>query len=361
MSLIIEAFNGGSHKQLSDLLQEHIPDSHLIQLSGKKWPWRARCGALQLLPQLQNIPKNIMTLFVTSVCSLPEILALAPQLHSVTKILYFHENQLVYPVRERKDRDFQYGYSQILSALAADVVLFNSGYNMKSFLSNVNTFLSLMPDYKPKCLTDRISPKCQVLNFPIVFPICLVSEQVASSKLHIVWPHRWEHDKDPETFIEVIESLVSSGCDFFVSILGQQFTDVTTPFDNVKEKYKAYIKQWGPLESHDDYLAHLQSVDVVVSTAQHEFFGVAMLEGVWAECFPLCPNRLAYPEIYPKECLYNTTSQLVKVLKQLCKAPHLAKVKFQRVKSEINVEQYSWNTLMPKYQELFNRKRKIIT
>ncbi len=33
------------------------------------------------------------------------------------KILYFHENQLIYPVQQSKERDFQYGYNQVLSAL----------------------------------------------------------------------------------------------------------------------------------------------------------------------------------------------------------------------------------------------------
>jgi len=31
--------------------------------------------------------------------------------------VYFHENQLVYPVQETKERDYQYGYNEILTAL----------------------------------------------------------------------------------------------------------------------------------------------------------------------------------------------------------------------------------------------------
>jgi hypothetical protein len=37
--------------------------------------------------------------------------------------------------------------------------------------------------------------------------------------------------------------------------------------------------------------------------------------------YPILPNRLVYPEIYPKECLFSTEAQLVKKLKQICMRP----------------------------------------
>lgn len=47
--------------------------------------------------------------------NLCELVALRPDLAALKKVLYFHENQLVYPVRRDQDRDFQYGYNQVLS------------------------------------------------------------------------------------------------------------------------------------------------------------------------------------------------------------------------------------------------------
>ena len=54
-------------------------------------------------------------LFCSSVLNLAEMVALRPDLAPVRKVVYFHENQLVYPVRKAQDRDFQYGYNQILT------------------------------------------------------------------------------------------------------------------------------------------------------------------------------------------------------------------------------------------------------
>jgi hypothetical protein len=58
---------------------------------------------------------NLRVLFSSSVLNLAELIALRPDLQGLKKVVYFHENQLVYPVKEQKQRDFQYGYNQILT------------------------------------------------------------------------------------------------------------------------------------------------------------------------------------------------------------------------------------------------------
>ena len=51
----------------------------------------------------------------------------------------------------------------------------------------------------------------------------------------------------------------------------------------------------------------LQSMDVVISTAEHEFFGIAVCEAVWAGAVPVLPRRLSYPELVTAESLYDST------------------------------------------------------
>ncbi|XP_024895175.1 glycosyltransferase-like domain-containing protein 1 isoform X4 [Pteropus alecto] len=321
--LIIEAFYGGSHKQLVDLLQEDLENCVLYTLPAKKWHWRARTSALYFS---QNIPisEHYRILFASSVLNLTELAALRPDLGKLKKILYFHENQLVYPVKKCQERDFQYGYNQILSCLVADVVVFNSVFNMESFLTSIGKFMKLIPDHRPKDLESIIRPKCQVIYFPIKFPdvsrfmpkhktthlqkmlglkgngsatpsmaLPFQQEQRSSENLlkifdsesgpcdaaqqenlgsslmqesyfktcsssnnsnshhgrnkenpcdvlngvddqrrplHIVWPHRWEHDKDPESFFKVLMHLKDLGLNFHVSVLGETFTDVPAEY-----------------------------------------------------------------------------------------------------------------------------------
>ncbi len=41
----------------------------------------------------------------------------------------------------------------------------------------------------------------------------------------------------------------------------------------------------------------MQESDVIVSTAEHEFFGISVVEAIAAGAYPLLPRRLSYPEI----------------------------------------------------------------
>ncbi|NP_001089509.1 glycosyltransferase-like domain-containing protein 1 [Xenopus laevis] len=426
--LLVEAFYGGSHKQLMDLIKEEVEGCILYTLPAKKWHWRARTAALYFMQAI--LPSDTYrVLFTSSVLNLAELVALRPDLGKLKKILYFHENQLIYPVQKSQERDFQYGYNQILSCLVADTVVFNSAFNMESFLTSIKTFLKKIPDHRPKNLEEIIRPKCRVLYFPINFPDirqylpehkciphnlvdksssdisycpktsiqtgrmsvefsdhqiqCSIDESSAEQEkttvseknncegvdhvilhsqstlagdihqekpLHIVWPHRWEHDKDPETFFKVLLKLKEKELTFHLSVLGETFTDVPDIFSEARITLGSSVLHWGYLASKDDYLQALCMADVVVSTAKHEFFGVAMLEAVHCGCYPLCPKSLVYPEIFPAVYLYSSPEQLLRKLEDFCKRPDI--VRRHRFQGE--TERFSWAALRGEFRSLLD-------
>ncbi|XP_066982587.1 uncharacterized protein [Macrobrachium rosenbergii] len=352
--LIIEPFYGGSHKQLITCLRNDdsvigSEDAALFTLPSRKWHWRARTAALYFFQKIP-VTHDFQTLFASSTLNLCELIGLRPDLARLRKILYFHENQLVYPVRKQKDRDFQYGYNQILSCLVADVIVFNSQYNFESFLREIPRHLKLQPDHRPDAhaITQQIREKSRVIFFPVCIAHKTRSPKDALEPLHIIWPHRWEHDKDPDTMFQVLYQLVEAGLNFRLSVLGQSYSENPPVFAEARQRLANYITHWGYAENKEKYWEVLHTGDVVVSTAHHEFFGVAMLEAVGAGCFPLCPNRLVYPEIFPQECLYNTTQQLQKSLAQWCSRPQIVRSK----KVNLDLNTFSWATLKQRYIDL---------
>jgi len=99
-------------------------------------------------------------------------------------------------------------------------------------------------------------------------------------------------------------ALVSKGSKFHLSVLGEQYSEQPAIFEQTKTKLvsetsKCKILNWGFVPSKKQYFQILSTAHIVVSTAEHEFFGVSMIESAMMGCFPLCPNRLSYPELFP--------------------------------------------------------------
>lgn len=155
------------------------------------------------------------------------------------------------------------------------MVLFNSNFNRDSFLHNIPKILKLLPDYKPKNLQNEIESKSRVLYFPISYPN--ISNSITKPEcLHIVWPHRWEFDKAPEEFFDVLYKLKNNNYQFVISVLGENFSDVPDVFNEANTFLKEHILNFGFVKSKEEYYHILRRAHVVVSTANHEFFGVSM-------------------------------------------------------------------------------------
>ncbi|XP_039350966.1 glycosyltransferase-like domain-containing protein 1 isoform X7 [Mauremys reevesii] len=368
--LLIEAFYGGSHKQLADLLQEEIEECVLYTLPAKKWHWRARTAALYFM---QTVPANAnyRILFASSVLNLTELIALRPDLGKLKKVLYFHENQLAYPVQKYQERDFQYGYNQILSCLVADIVVFNSAFNMESFLTSIGKFLKLIPDHRPKDLEKIIRPKCQVLHFPIRFPD--VSRFMPEHKLaHLekitgvrgngdtylfrCLPFQQKYRATKSLMKNSSSSPESGLCEAQSGLCTTQGERLQYPLTSLEKLNKSEASestnQEVPCQEDKQHVTfnpcNLLSGTDYQQRPLHIVWPHRWIEAVYCGCYPLCPNALVYPEIFPAEYLYSTPEQLFKRLQNFCRRPDI--VRKHLYKGEM--DQFSWAALRGKFRSL---------
>lgn len=326
--LYIEPFDAGSHAAFTQSLTQGIDAQWtVLTLPGRHWKWRMR-GAVPLfaLERKEALEGPHDLVFASAYVPLVELVGLCPALASVPRLLYFHENQLAYPAKEGivADRDLHFGFSQLVSALAAQRCLFNSAHNRDSFLEAADDLLGRMPDFVPTDWVERVRERACVMPLPLALPPTesaqLVETETDRAKGPILlWNHRWEYDKAPETFFEALRALDREGVPFRVAVCGQRFRRVPICFEEARAWLGDRVVHWGYVEDAADYRALLHRSQVVVSTAIHEFFGVSVLEAVHLGARPLVPDRLAYRESIPESYRYGNDADLAPALADLCR------------------------------------------
>ena len=301
--LALEPYYGGSHRAFLDgWIARSRHDWTLLTLPDTKWKWRMRHAAITFAAEVERAAPDAPTpqlVFCSDILNLAEFGGLAPRaVRKLPAVLYFHENQLTYPVREESERDYHFMFSNLTSALAARRVWFNSAYHRDAFLDAAQIFLRRMPDHQPLHAIARIREKSEVRSPPIgAIPIRRGPRPPGPPR--ILWAARWEYDKAPERFFGVLEQLKRNGVPFHLSVLGG--TGGRRPpevFARARRLLRDEIRHWGYIDDRAEYERVLQTADIAVSTADHEFFGLSLLEAAAAGAFPLVPRRLAYPEVF---------------------------------------------------------------
>ena len=349
--IAVEPYYGGSHRQFLDNLVRLSRHRWTIRTGqARSWKWRMRSFPLMLvkeqltqavlIDETELIPCGMIA---TSMLDLPAYRGiLASQLTepslsqrqrqwclhllNLPTAIYFHENQLSYPISPHAREDFHYGYTNILSAVIANEIWFNSEFHRDDFIQQSAKFIAKMPDGKREHQLDELCTKSRVLP-PGFQPVSkartsngdwIITRQSMDSgqPLRIGWVARWEYDKRPDQFLSLLQLLENDNVPFELILLGSRGNQCETLLE-IESRFADRIVINQHAETTSQYHRYLKMMDIVISTADHEFFGIGVCEAISAGAVPLLPLRLSYPELAPRECLYRSLEEAVQNLKRL--------------------------------------------
>ncbi len=353
--LILEPYYGGSHKHFLEGLQRYVTkDYTILTLPARNWKMRMQLSApwfveqIKARPIAENYFDSVLCSSFIDVAVLRSLLSSVDGWNQGARILtYFHENQFVYPQQFKQPINHHFMSINFHSALTSDGIAFNSVYNRESFFCGCRKSLNSATDMKFPGIIEELSGKSRILSPGVEFSgIDKVQWKKSTDIPVIVWNHRWEHDKNPESFFLALEELDQRGVDFRLIVLGQSFNDSPECFSRAKKKYKDKIIHYGFVQSYQRYIELLSKGDIVVSTSHHEFYGISIIEAVRAGCIPILPDRLSYPELFEEKFLYSDNSlpeSLEKAIKQQSRlTPESARAM---------TDQFSWQSLKRRYSE----------
>ncbi|MBO9313412.1 MAG: DUF3524 domain-containing protein [Chloroflexus sp.] len=349
----LDPFHGGSHAAVASGYAAH--SAHQVRLitmnQAGGWRWRMRGGAITLARQvaaLAEIPDVIVT---TDMLDLAVFRALTDRtLGSVPTAIYFHENQLTYPLPPGRKRDYTFAWINFTSALVADAVIFNSDFHRRDWLTALPTMLRRYHDYHELQTVDQIAAKSLVLPPGLDLPpLPSRRPRDPSAPPVILWNARWEYDKQPHVVMAALEYLAARGVTFRLIVTGEHIDPMAPDLVAARQRWADRTIHWGFAESRAAYLHLLRQADIVVSAAIQEYFGIAILEAIACGCVPLLPARLNYPDLIPPEwhadCLYPTDDDLPLALERLIgNLPRLMQYDWS-----VLAMPYRWQNLAPRY------------
>lgn len=364
--LILEPFFSGSHAQWAREIRKFSRHRvSMLTMTGRNWKWRMHGGSVTLAREFLESDYVPDLILATDMLDLAGFMGLArKKLGNTPVAIYFHENQLTYPWSpndrdRRKNRDHHYGFINIQSALAADRVLFNSHFHMQSFLGAIPGFLKAFPDYNETGAVEIIREKSSVL--PLGMDLARFDDIEAGDDMPginddkelLLWNHRWEYDKNPGEFFDVMYSLEKKGAGFSLALLGEEKGSTHDEFVKAKKKLSHRIRQFGYASSFREYALWLWEAGLLPVTSNQDFFGISIMEAMYCRCVPLLPRRLTYPELIPEDefphVFYDTPDELLARLEQfIVSGPPYNGNAFRQIASR-----YDWSRMIGIYDDLF--------
>lgn len=371
--LLLSPYHGGSHQAWAEGYQRNSRHAvELLTLPQRFWKWRMHGGSVTLAREVMTHPtlRNSLPdlILATDMLDLTTFVALTRRhTGAIPVVIYMHENQLTYPLpadgtkgpmrRQLGQRDQHLVFINYASMLAADMVFFNSKYHQDSFFESLPSYLRHFPDYNELPTIDLIHAKSEVLPVGVDFQRLGLghepTEKLTDLPL-ILWNQRVEYDKNPLMFARVLSQLAEEGFTFRVAICGERFGNLDPELLNLLDRLgdRAVFNDYA---NDEVYRKILHEATVTLSIADHEFFGISILEAIYCGVYPVLPARLSYPELLPashhEACLYKNFPDMLAKIRWALTNPAAARL----IANELahSIARYDWRMLAPRYDVKF--------
>lgn len=299
--LALNPHHGGSHRSFLEQWVAHSEHEwELLTLPGRHWKWRMHQAAFAFAQQVEHrvhCGARWDLVWCTAMLNLAELRGICSHISELPVIVYMHENQFAYPVREGRQKDLRYGMINAATAMAADEIWWNSQWNQHSFCDGLRDFLGRMPRPGIKYMLPNIEQRSKIAYPGIESWSADVQREPGTSGQHLVWAARWEHDKRPKMLADALDLAHDRGIPWTLSLLGQRYSRIPDGIESIRCRHASRLRHVGAPRERSEYWRILASADTFVSTANHEFFGLSVLEAAATGCVPLVPHALAYPEV----------------------------------------------------------------
>ncbi len=346
--LLLEPWFGGSHRVWVEGYVRHSAHHvELLTLPAQFWKWRMQGAAVSLARMMDECDLQADVILASGMMNVATFRALASCRAPLA--LYLHENQLTYPQNSRQRHGWQYGFVNFISALAADRVFFNSAWHRDVFLGELPRMLRHFGDSNEEESVQDIREKAGVLAPGMdLRQLDRLRPASPGSQMHplILWNHRWDEDKNPSLFLDALQTLAADGVPFRVALAGANVRRNPVEFDAARRSLGERIVQYGHVDDEETYGRLLWSADYVVSAAQQDFFGMAVVEAIYCKCIPVLPHRLNYPQLVPEglhaQCLYRRNRLAPLLLRHLND-----QFEIDADVLRAHVDRYDWKTQAP--------------
>lgn len=195
----------------------------------------------------------------------------------------YDENDFVYKMKPWAK------YNETGWLTLADIVFVGSRYHKDIILDGAKKEFGI--DYLPIYPTG------------LVWDSDSITSKITQKEKTVIFPHRTDKEKNPQAFFELAERIRAADPEVKFVITSSR-KSLASNISNFKVPDFVQLKVG---LSKQEYYDELAKAKVIFSSAYQETFGYALNEALKLKCFPVCPNRLSYPEVveYDERCLYN--------------------------------------------------------